>query len=412
MAPTPTPHFILRHHLAQINALTFSPSNHLLYSGDADGIVAVTDTKSRRALAVWKAHEDGVLGVEEWPGVGFLTQGRDNKLHVFAFPSALPTLGHATTSSAASTSTPKLLYSLDVNALNYCRFSLLPLPSKGGEEEAWLAMPNLTDSETIDIFHLPSQTRPHAAVGFVASPSSSSASSSLGRGALDPNKTGLVMSIHLLSPTRLVVGFESGHVALYDYEGPPNGTTDSRIPHPTGKERGRWLTRWKLKVHNEAVMGLAVSPKHDFALSVSADHQVVKYDLSYFSTFSAPPTPEVFKIKQLGNACISINYSGRVCAVGGWDGSVRLFSTKSFKPLGTLPYHRDTCHVLAFANSPAPPTSSSSPTEREEEEESDDDEEDEAGLVRGRDRWLATGGTDARVAVWELIDFESKSKGS
>lgn len=73
MAPTPTPHFILRHHSAQINALTFSPSNHLLYSGDADGIVAVTDTKSRRALAVWKAHEDGVLGVEEWPGVGFLT---------------------------------------------------------------------------------------------------------------------------------------------------------------------------------------------------------------------------------------------------------------------------------------------------------------------------------------------------
>jgi len=60
------------------------------------------------------------------------------------------------------------------------------------------------------------------------------------------------MSIHLLSPTRLVAGFESGHVALYDYEGPPGGTTDSRIPHPAGKERGRWLTRWKIKVHNEA----------------------------------------------------------------------------------------------------------------------------------------------------------------
>jgi len=91
--------------------------------------------------------------------------------------------------------------------------------------------------------------------------------------------------------------------------------------------------------------------------------------------------------------------------------SVRLYSTKSFKPLGTLPYHRDTCHVLAFANSPLPPRSSSSPVENDEEE-SEEDEEDEAGLVKGRDRWLATGGTDARVAVWELIDFESKSKGS
>lgn len=80
-----------------------------------------------------------------------LSQGRDNKLHVFASPSAVPTLGHATTSSAASSSTPKLLYSLDVNALNYCRFSLLPLSAKGKEREAWLAMPNLTDSETVRI---------------------------------------------------------------------------------------------------------------------------------------------------------------------------------------------------------------------------------------------------------------------
>lgn len=61
------------------------------------------------------------------------------------------------------------------------------------------------------------------------------------------------MSIHLLTPTRLVAGFESGHVALYEYEGPLTGTTDSRIPHPAGAmERGRWITRWKIKVHNEA----------------------------------------------------------------------------------------------------------------------------------------------------------------
>lgn len=202
-----------------------------------------------------------------------------------------------------------------------------------------------------------------------------------------------------------------------------------------------------------------MSPKHDFALSVSADHQVVKYDLSVRLPALARPHESSFaETRLLLSRSISRRFrhhplqkssrsssSGTLASrsttqdafVRSEDGmggssssplsllpldfeltscflffSVRLFSTKSFKPLGTLPYHRDTCHVLAFANSPAPPTSSSSPTEREEEEESDDDEEDEAGLVRGRDRWLATGGTDARVAVWELIDFESKSKGS
>lgn len=74
------------------------------------------------------------------------------------------------------------------------------------------------------------------------------------------------------------------------------------------------------------------------------------------------------------------------------------------KPLGTLPYHRDTCHVLAFANAAttAPPASG--------DESDEDEDEDDGGLVRGRDRWLTTGGTDARVAVWELMDFEAAGK--
>ena len=29
---------------------------------------------------------------------------------------------------------------------------------------------------------------------------------------------------------------------------------------------------------------------------------------------------------------------------------VRLYSTKSFKSLGTLAYHKDNCHALAFAS--------------------------------------------------------------
>jgi WD40 repeat protein len=71
MPSPPIPHFVLRHHSTQINALSFSPrSNEVVYSGDADGFVAISSTKTRRALAFWKAHEDGVLGVEEWEGVG------------------------------------------------------------------------------------------------------------------------------------------------------------------------------------------------------------------------------------------------------------------------------------------------------------------------------------------------------
>ena len=43
---------------------------------------------------------------------------------------------------------PELCYSLDVNALNYCRFSLLPLPEDTRTEDrrALIAVPNLVAS--------------------------------------------------------------------------------------------------------------------------------------------------------------------------------------------------------------------------------------------------------------------------
>lgn len=39
---------------------------------------------------------------------------------------------------------------MDVNALNYCGISLLPSATATEDApEAWVAMPNLTDSETV-----------------------------------------------------------------------------------------------------------------------------------------------------------------------------------------------------------------------------------------------------------------------
>ncbi|CED82464.1 G-protein beta subunit-like protein GNB1L, contains WD repeats [Phaffia rhodozyma] len=398
------------------------------------------DTRSRRTIVSWKAHEDGILGLEEWVEAScLLTSGRDNKLNLFELPETLPILGNASSTSSlpSKSSPPKLLYTMDINALNYCRFSLLDIEAedesmKGKareKREAWVAVPNLTNSETIDIFHLPSQTRPHAAIGFV----SSDPDTSLGRGALDPDKTGLVMFVHLLTPTTILVGTESGHVLFFEYEGRAGDVTDARLDaHAVKssslgrKEKSRWVRRWKEKIHREAVMGLAVSPSKDFALSVSADHQVVKYYLDPYCPEGSSRF-EIFKINQLGNSSIHINGTGRVCAVAGWDGNVRLFSTKSFKSLGTLSYHRDTCHILSFAHRSSIPTNFNatgvhanleidSGTENgSSDEEEDTDESNEGGMRKmnrqalSRDHWLATGGVDKRVAVWELMDFEKRS---
>jgi WD40 repeat protein len=64
----PAPFHLLRNHHAPLNSVRFNEGNTLLYSGDQDGFVAITDLRVRRVVCFWKAHEGGVLGLEEWDG--------------------------------------------------------------------------------------------------------------------------------------------------------------------------------------------------------------------------------------------------------------------------------------------------------------------------------------------------------
>ena len=64
--PPPTPKHIVRSHGAPVNVVCFSDDNERILSGDAAGVVVVTSTRSLRALAHWKAHTDGLLGLQEF----------------------------------------------------------------------------------------------------------------------------------------------------------------------------------------------------------------------------------------------------------------------------------------------------------------------------------------------------------
>ena len=83
---------------------------------------------------------------------------------------------------------------------------------------------------------------------------------------------------------------------------------------------------------------------------------------------------------------------------------IRLYSTKTFKPLGTLSYHKKNCQCLAFARSqPRPllmtPSSPDGGVEEDDEDEMTEEEKSE------RTRWLVSGGQDSRVAIWSLMNF-------
>ena len=78
--------------------------------------------------------------------------GRDNKLHVWKkikdFPLNVDALG-GSAASPQGIPVPELTYSLDVNALNFCPFSMLGVSynyNTGRDEELLVAVPNLVES--------------------------------------------------------------------------------------------------------------------------------------------------------------------------------------------------------------------------------------------------------------------------
>ncbi|KAK0465642.1 WD40-repeat-containing domain protein [Armillaria novae-zelandiae] len=350
--PPPPPRHILRSHSSTVTTLFISLDNERIYSGDGSGFVVSTSTRTLRPISSWKAHNDGLLGVQEW-GANIITQGRDNKLHIWLRVEELPGIGGS--AALSESPIPVLQYSMDVNALNYCKFSLMILPpndtttgssSKDQSNEALIALPNLVESSEADIWSLPSCTRVHAAIG-------------------KQESNGIIMSLHLYTHNdvlRILIAYESGNVVLREF------VKSDRI---TSVEGLGWKVLWKVKLHAEAIMAMAVTNDNCMALTVSADHLIGRYDLSSF-------VAETHRTNHPGNGAVAIRDDGRVCAVGGWDGRIRLYSTKSFKPLGTLKYHKNGCQAVAFARTLS---------------------------VYQRYRWLIGGAKDKLITIWSLMVF-------
>ncbi|EIM90838.1 WD40 repeat-like protein [Stereum hirsutum FP-91666 SS1] len=400
-ALSPTPIHLIRAHTSSVSSVSISDDNERIYSGDSAGIVVITSTRSLRSLASWNAHTDNILGVEEW-GDQLITHARDNKLHVWKLPIKRGPTSLGGSAALPGLPTPELLYSLDVNALNYCRFSLLVLkrrnPSEPETGQALIAVPNLVESSMADIWALPSKQRLHAAIGKTVLSGINSAD---GRGSR--NSTGIIMSMHLLptsntddniSSLRLLASYESGSVMMWEYK---------NTSKPKSIEGIGWECLWTVKLHVESVMAMALSRDHTLALSVSADPIISRYQISVCCTNTNATS---HRTKHPGNGSVAIRGDARVCAIGGWDGKIRLYSTKSFKPLGTLRYHKDSVQALAWAHSPTTKaqTRTQTKTRKQTQAREDEDEIDE-GEKEKRGRWLISGGKDGRVAIWELMDF-------
>lgn len=179
------------------------------------------------------------------------SHGRDNYIHIHH-----PTPTHGSLSTGPGPSRPPLSIdeSLTTNSLNFCRFSLCPVPrvedkARQGlspEPEALLAVPNLVDSELVDIYLLPSRRRLHASLNFLKKPKEAVGDSARpGEG-----RTGLIMSLHLAfdgeGRLNCVMTFEDGRLEVWRC-GPASAEGSPSIPSgqvqcTEGEEA--WKTKW------------------------------------------------------------------------------------------------------------------------------------------------------------------------
>ncbi|ADV25638.1 WD-repeat protein [Cryptococcus gattii E566] len=454
--PAPVPFHTLRTHSSPLASLHFStsPPNSLLYAGDQDGWISVLDLKVRRVVAFWKGHEGGVLGLGEWQA-GLISHGRDNVIHFYE-PLKRPYIPIPTSSKPDPKSyQPSIKRSLPTNALNFCRFSLVAIPAHTvtsvdkKQNEAVMAVPSLIDSELVDIYHIPSLKRLHASINFSLKPPPQTPTNVDLPGT---SRTGLVMSLHLFHPPPtsfcadeeerslgLVIAYEDGRVELLSAPLSSLDTPfDAKMTTSTSTSKGvsvnPWKLRWSGKGHNEAIMASAVDSLGRRGWSVSADHRLVRYEFDLVWQRKCEKDDDnvmkPYATKQIGNSSIAVSADDKVIAIGGWDGKIRLFSAATSKPLGTLASHRETVHALAFAHlafSPSQPITladnetSSAETETattettteypestvDLEDDDDSDVDDDVDSIPPRERWLASGGKDGKVALWGLMDFSA-----
>ncbi|KAL8694831.1 MAG: hypothetical protein Q9218_000590 [Villophora microphyllina] len=420
LLPPLQPSFILRGHSAQIHAVHFLKDNTRLLTADAEGWLVSWSLASKRPVAVWKAHDDAILGIGSWGQDRIITHGRDSKLAVWqlgadeeaAMGKTLPI-----NKPPVTTPHPWLLHMLTVNTLNFCSFAMcldgMPQPytlhkaikASKHPPPILVAVPNTIDSGGIDMYQLPSESR--AAVIHA-----------------DRNiTTGMVMALNIQAVSarlQVIAGYESGHTMVYVQNDP--GAQFQRLyaaqPHTQPSPYLRYARPFAC-VDISLVLSMAILPSRDYFLTSSADAVIAKHPLpAVQGVWKTELKPfKVVQTKHSGQQGLRVRSDGKIFVTAGWDARVRVYSCKTLKELAVLKWHKVGCYATAFAE-----LADCGPVKMEDDisikQENETESQDESALShrtsavttvqQRRDakaqstHWLAAGSKDGKVSLWDI----------
>ncbi|KAI8602695.1 WD40-repeat-containing domain protein [Dissophora ornata] len=422
----PTPSFIFRGHDAPVQALEFFASNTFLATGDEAGWICVWDVWRRRQVHRWHGHPTGSVlalkaipfrpgpenisrmvsseptlavdkgrrrksdssgSIERQDQAYIVSHGRDNEIHVWDINTILQksikradlAAAHVTPSANSQDITP--VFSLPVNALNFCKLSILAIevsprleqepeisPLTGAcllsrtHQHIYIAVPSPTTATLLDIYDIVKPERTFASVGQQNKSTSASASLEADK------KLGSAMAIQLFQARdevpdssapclnkdsevtskalQMLVGYEDGSVTLFRESTLP--ATERQRPTGAGaKQKRKMDILWTIRCHREPVLALDISHDMQYAVSCGSDNVLARYNLA--GQLQGVPEVTQIALKSNGIADIKIRSDNKIIGLAGWDGRIRVFSAKTLKPLAVLKYHREGLYCLAFA---------------------------------------------------------------
>ncbi|KAK9449190.1 WD40 repeat-like protein [Limtongia smithiae] len=358
MAAPPAAVATLRAQSWPVSTLAFHPGNMRLVSGDDVGWCVHWSLVARRPLAIWRAHEACILTTSWLTDDILLTHARDNKLYIWRLDDT-PLSTHIPSSpdtDPTSWQKPWLVASVDVNALNYCAAA-----ARWDDGLCTIAVPGTLDSDSVDMYTLlPQLIRKYQAI------------------TVPDVKTGVAMDVKLFED-KLIVGYESGHIALFQLA-----------------EMGSYTVAYLSKVHSSPVLSIAINPSDSSFISSSADPKIIKHPLVPHSTSSLPL--QEIHTKHAGIASLVVRSDDAIFSAACWDGRVRVWSYRTMKLLASFPGGRqDGVTVVRFGIMHAQMEPGSDAVARI------------GGLLqykqeqRTRTRhWLAVGGKDGRIGLWDI----------
>ncbi|CAG8483861.1 17059_t:CDS:2, partial [Acaulospora morrowiae] len=411
-APTetvPTPVYIFRGHEEQINSLQFAEDNSFLVSGDAGGIIMIWDMKTKRSVIRFKAHDDGILRATD--GVTFVinvilcegSHGRDNFIHIWKYNQLLQ--GSNDTREDASSLKPEK--SLPVNSLNFCKFDIRYRKSGVDEEqeEILVVIPNVTESSAIDIWNLSDQRIIASSIGLDQKQERGIFIFFISNALLNLflnhffSFQGYCMALRLIQYPNNQGPQPINYLILAAYE---NGSVVLWSVTLGSDERTVVDQLWSRKEHSESALGLDVSIDKRFAISTAGDNKIVKYIFDE-ENYHAEPLIKSTTVKYAGIADVKIRSDGKIFATAGWDAKIRVFSSKSLKPLAILQYHRESVYALAFSLILGQDAIKQSATfENEPKDKNVDDRIVQEQRQQFTKHYLVGSGKDHRISLWEI----------